>query len=192
MYNKTQNKTNKTQHIRVEARRKFLTLEPFDSKQLLDYLKVGVKLNDIDAKRLIGVINKEFSPDIANVDNLVNFAKNEDKGTIDFAKVSQFIESKKQILVREIANICGSAQLRQQLKELVQKKKDKPFASYQLVDIFGGLEDEATVGCKLLHRNLLFYQHGSDMLTFHAPIVRNAISELPITKCAKPPTTQAN
>ena len=158
-----------------------MTLEPFDSKQLLEYLKVDAKLNDKDAKKLTDIINKEFIPHMGDVESLIDFAKNKDKGTIDFEKVSQFIEAKKEEFVGIIAGYCGNYENVQKLIELVEEKQGSAFRSYELVFTFGDLKDPATVGYKLLQNNLLFYQSESDILIFHAPIVRNAISELPTT-----------
>ena len=169
---KQQNKTHVTR-----TKKKILTLAPFDSKQLSDYLTVDSKLNKDDAKKLSGVINEEFIPHMSEIKDLVEFAKNK-TGAIDFEKVAQFIETYKQDLVTTIAEICSSAQERRNLKEFVEEKKDSPFASYELVEKFGRLENRETVGYRLLHHNLLFFQCESMVLMFHAPIVRNAISEL--------------
>lgn len=140
-------------------------------------------MDEINATRLTTIINNEFTPHMGEIRQLIKYAKNEDKelvSYIDFEKVAKFIEQRKQVLIGDIAVYCGNSQVRQNLTKLVKANEGNEFESYKFIDIFGDLKDSSTLGYKLIQTNLMYYQCQTQLLSFHAPIVRDAISQLPM------------
>ena len=86
--------------------------------------------------RLTEIIKNEFIPHMVEIANLVDYAKNEDKVSIDFNKVSKFISKRKEEMIGQIAVYCGNVEARQNLKEF-DTAKGNEFAAYKFIDKFG-------------------------------------------------------
>ena len=168
---------------------------PFNLDQIEDYLtnvldvskesklqytdKDGNTIKQSDASRMVEMISTSYTPSLVSIKKLVFESQNKDK-SIDFVKAEAFIATKREILCNQFGLVCEDKETLKKLQEFVALQKDEPFNTTEWGFMFGSIDNPASIGYKLLYRNLMFYEIEKGKLTFHSPIVTQAISNFKI------------
>lgn len=172
---------------------------PFNSNQIKDYLETEFGLTDeAMSEKIFGVnsdltlleyIANEYMFDLIAIERLMHdvgidivshrkyHGKQQKVAAVDAVKLSAAVFAKKQFIYQTIGAMCVDSCTFEKLAEFVKLKGADAFNEYEFEEQFGPINDPKTIGYRLLQSNYMYYQIQDGLLSFHHPIVRNAITD---------------